>query len=138
MIKTYNLFISHSWSYSDAYEKLINFLDNRPYFSFKDYSIPKDDPVHNARNVTELYEAIKRQMKPCHIVLILAGVYATYSKWIKREIKIANDEFSYPKPILAIRPWGSRAISQVVSDNANDIVGWNTESIVSAIRELSI
>jgi len=23
----YNLFISHSWSYSDAYEKLINLLD---------------------------------------------------------------------------------------------------------------
>ena len=26
MSKTYHLFISHSWAYSDAYEKLINLL----------------------------------------------------------------------------------------------------------------
>lgn len=138
MAKTYNLFISHSWSYTDAYEKLIILLENRQYFSFNDYSIPKDDPVHNARKVSELYEAIKRKMRPCHIVLILAGVYASYSRWISREIKIANEEFTNPKPILAIRPWGNKAISQVVSDNADSIVGWNTESIVSAIHDLSL
>ncbi len=28
----YNLFISHSWAYGDAYEKLISFLDDKPYF----------------------------------------------------------------------------------------------------------
>jgi len=138
MAKTYNLFISHSWSYSDAYERLISLLENRPYFSFRNYSIPRDDPVHDARNVSQLYEAIKRQMRPCHIVLILAGVYATYSKWINREVQIADEEFTCPKPILAIRPWGNQAVSRLVRDNADDIVGWNTKSIVSAIRELSI
>jgi hypothetical protein len=138
MTKTYNLFISHSWSYSDAYEKIINLLDNKPNFPYRDFSIPKNDPVHNVKNVSELYAAIKRQMSPCHIVIILAGVYSTYSKWISREIKIANDEFSDPKPILAVRPWANRAISTVVSTNAEKVVGWNTESIVSAIRELSI
>ena len=32
---TYNLFISHSWTYSDAYEKLVALLDAKPYFSYK-------------------------------------------------------------------------------------------------------
>lgn len=137
-MKTYNLFISHSWSFSDAYEKLIALLEERAYFSFKDYSVPRDDPIHNAPNSHELYEAIKRQMTPCHVVLILAGVYATYSTWIKKEIHIAKTEFQSPKPIIAIKPWAQTNISQPVSENADEIVGWNTDSIVDAIRRHSL
>lgn len=46
MGKTYNIFISHSWTYSDAYEKLISLLSNDDSFFFKDFSVPKDDPIH--------------------------------------------------------------------------------------------
>lgn len=138
MAKTCNLFISHSWTYSDAYEKFCALLNDASYFSYKNYSVPKDDPVHDADNVSELYEAIKRQMAPCHIVIIMAGKYATYSKWIKREIKIANEEFDSPKPILGVRPWAQTQVSSIVSENANEMVSWSTKSIVEAIRRLSI
>jgi len=133
---TYNIFISHSWSYGDAYEKLKKLLDAAPYFSYKDYSIPKDDPIHNAPNEALLYEAIKKQIAPTQVVLMLAGVYATYSKWIDKEIRIAKREFPFAKPILAIEPWGAERTSQMVKDNADKIVGWNTDSVVGAIREL--
>jgi hypothetical protein len=76
-------------------------------------------------------------MAPCSVILILAGVYASYSKWIDKEIQIAQNEFSSVKPIIAIRPRGSQRISTKVTDAADKIVGWNTESIVSAIRELA-
>jgi hypothetical protein len=136
MAKIYNLFISHSWAYGDAYEKLVNLIENRPYFSFKNYSVPKDDPIHNAPNQTALYQAIKQQISSSHIVIILAGVYATYSNWINKEVKIAKDEFNTPKPILAIEPWGSEKTSKFVKENADMIVKWNTESILSGIRGL--
>jgi hypothetical protein len=29
-LKTYRLFISHSWTYGDAYEKLVKFLMSTP------------------------------------------------------------------------------------------------------------
>ena len=89
MSKTYNLFISHSWAYSDAYEKLCNLLDKRKYFSYNNHSIPKDDPVHTSGTDRELADAIKAHMRGCHIVIIMAGKYSTYSKWIKKEIKIS-------------------------------------------------
>ena len=94
MSKTYNLFISHSWTYSDAYENFCKLLDADPSFSYNNYSIPKDDPVHDADNDSELYEAIKNKIKPCHIVIIMAGKYSTFSKWIKKEIKILMYFFS--------------------------------------------
>lgn len=137
MVTTYNLFISHSWAYGDAYEKLINLLESRPYFLYKDYSVPKNDPVHTNGTDKELYMAIKNKISQSHVVLIMAGVYSSYSKWIDKEIKIAKVEFSKPKKIIAIEPWGSEKTSTLVKANADLIVGWNTESIVSAIRELS-
>jgi hypothetical protein len=134
---TYNLFISHSWTYSDAYEKFVNLLDKAPNFSYKNYSVPKDDPIHNAPNQAQLHEAIKRQIAPSQVVIILAGVYATYSKWIDREIQIAKKEFPTAKAIIAIQPWGAERTSQKVKENADSIVAWNTDSIVAAIRKLA-
>ena len=136
MVTTYNLFISHSWRYSDAYERLVALLKKRQYFEFRDYSVPLNDPIHNAPNTTALRQAISNHMQPCHVVLIMAGVYATYSKWINIEINLAKNGFSRAKPIIAIRPWGAEHISVPVSAAADTIVGWNTESIVRAIREL--
>ncbi len=137
MPSTYNIFISHSWAYGDAYDRLIELLNKKPYFIFRDYSVPKDDPIHNAPNSQALADAITRQMRPCHVVLLMAGVYASYSIWIQREIRIGKNAFESPKPIVAIKPRGNTQVSQVVSSNADRLVGWNTDSIVEAIRDLA-
>lgn len=134
-LKDYRLFISHSWTYTDAYEKLTNLLAEHPLFRWRNYSVPKDDPIHNAPNTRLLEIAIERQMKPVNCVLILAGVYSSYSKWIQREISIAK---SLEKPIIAIEPWGSERTSAIVKDNADEIVKWNSASIVRAVRYWSI
>lgn len=136
MAKTYNIFISHSWAYPDAYEGLIKLLDKDPSFSYKDYSVPKDDPIHNAPNDKALYEAIKKQISPCSVVIILSGVYSSYSKWIDKEIEISKNEFFFEKPIIAVEPWGSERTSKKVKDNADEIVKWQSSSIISAIKEL--
>ena len=135
-MKTHHLFISHSWAYSDAYERLVGLLNERPYFRFKDYSVPRDDPIHNARTIAGLRAAIRQQMAPCGVVLILAGVYATYSKWIDEEVTLAQSGFLLPKRIVAIKPWGNVRMSQPVHHAATRVVGWNTDSIVTAIRDL--
>lgn len=128
----YNLFISHSWTYSDAYDGLVRLLKKAEDvgFYYKDYSVPKNDPIHNANNDRQLKEAIRNQMKHASCVLILAGVYATYSKWINIEIELAKE---MGKKIIAITPWGAERTSMVVNDAADVIVGWNTDSIVNEI-----
>ncbi len=61
MAKIRNLFISHSWAYEDAYEKFCNLLNAAPRFEYRNSSVPKNDPIHNAANQQELFEAIKRR-----------------------------------------------------------------------------
>ena len=135
-MKTYHIFISHSWSYGDQYKNLVHLLKQASYFNYNNFSIPEDDPVHTQSDIL-LSKAIQGKMQSCGIVLVLAGVYANYSKWIDKEIKIAQSAFSSPKPILAIEPYGSERTSQKVKNSANRIVGWNTNSIVSAIKDLA-
>ena len=136
MSKKYHLFISHSWKYSDAYEKLISLLDKAEDFTYSNYSVPEDDPIEGAKTDKQLKAAIKEQMAHASVVLILAGVYSTYSKWINIEIDLAQNGFDTPKPIIAIEPWGAEKTSSVVKNAADRVVGWNTNSIVKAIKEL--
>ena len=134
MVKTRYLFISHSWSYGDAYTRLCNLLNNAPYFSYLNYSVPQDDPIHNAPNQQALRDAIKRQMNNTQIVLVIAGVYATYSKWINIELDLAKRHFS--KPVLGIKPYSQTNVSSAVRKDADLIVNWSTTSIVDGIRKL--
>lgn len=133
-MNTYNLFISHSWGYTDAYDKFVNLLNARSYFEYKNYSVPAENPIVGARTDRQLEEAIENKIRSCSVVIIMAGVYSTYSKWINKEIEIAK---KLGKPVLAVKPFGSDRISSVVREAASLECGWNTESIVSSIRKLT-
>lgn len=134
-LKRYNLFISHSWAYEDAYEKLVSFFNEHPNFHWANYSVPKNDPIHNAPNDKALFEAIRNQMPFVNCVVMMAGVYSTYSKWINHEITIAKTVLN--KPLIAVEPWASERTSRIVKDNADAIVKWQSASIVNAIRTYS-
>ena len=125
------LFISHAWDYNKQYYNLVKLLEERSYFDFYNHSVPKHDPLDAEGR--ELEDRLRNQMINCQVVLVIAGVYPTYRDWIKKEIKMAK---GYGKPIIGVRPRGQVRISQIVQDNADKIVGWNTDSVVSAIRKV--
>ncbi|MDZ7551759.1 hypothetical protein RGC63_08795, partial [Helicobacter pylori] len=62
-MKEYNIFISHSWKYHEHYLFLYNLLDSTG-LKLKDYSVPKDDPIHTSGTDKELYNAIENKIKP--------------------------------------------------------------------------
>ncbi|KAB0505788.1 TIR domain-containing protein [Pseudomonas moorei] len=131
-MQTYHLFISHSWNYSDAHDRLIKLLTAHPTFTFKNFSVPPHNPIVGAQTDKQLELAIENKIRPCSAVLIMAGMYSAYSKWINKEIEIAK---RMGKVIIAIKPFGAERISTVVRDAAHAECAWNTNSIVSAIRQ---
>ena len=135
-MRTYNLFICHSWRYGNQYDRLKNLLD-KSGLSYRDYSVPRDDPILNPRSDQELMDAIRNQMLHASVVLVLAGVYASYSDWIDIEIDLAESSFASAKPILAIEPRGSERTSTRVKRAADKVVKWSTRSIVRAIKDLA-
>lgn len=134
-LKTYDLFISHAWRYNDDYHRLEQMLREATLFKWRNYSVPKHDPLIDPdSNVgkKKLEELLTKQIKPVNSVLILGGLYAAHSEWIQDEIKIA---MSFNKPIIGIYPWGHQNMPVAIQDAAVELVSWNTGSIVSAIRK---
>ena len=100
---------------------------------FRNYSVTKYDPIHNASNDVQLKNAILNQMGKCHVIVIPMGMYAACSKWIEKEIEGAR---LYGKPILAVVPRGRIRVPEVVSNNANLEVGWAKQSVIDGIWKL--
>jgi MTH538 TIR-like domain (DUF1863). len=129
----YRIFISHSWAYSSQYDKVEEFLYQEGV-NFYNHSVPKDDPVHS-KSDKELRSAIDAKIRGCSCVIILAGVYASYSKWINIEIELAQQ---YNKPIIAVEYWGAERTSKTVKDAATVIVKWNAKSVAQAVKDYAI
>lgn len=137
-LKTYDIFISHAWFYSKGYNRLIELLDAAPTFKYRNYSVPKHDPVidpnTDAGKIT-LTRALDAQIRPVNIVLVMAGMYANYRYWIQKEIEIAQE---YNKPIIGLTPWGQERTPVNVQEASIEMIGWNTSSIVNAIRTYAL
>ena len=133
-----HVFISHSWSYSGHYEKLSNWVFGENWsvgqasLDFRDFSVPRSDPIHNANSEQALRKAIYDKIGRSHAVVIPTGMYVEHSTWIKKEIEGAK---FYGKPILGVNPWGQQRTSTVVQKHAQDVVGWNKQSVVDKLWE---
>ena len=75
------------------------------------------------------------QLLLAQVVLILGGMYAAYSGWIEYEISEAQ---RLDKTIIGIKPWGQERVPQIVQDaSICDMVGWNSASVVQAVRDFT-
>lgn len=134
-LRDYRLFISHAWKYGDDYNRLIHLLDAASLFSYYNYSAPKEKPLFppgTPYTSTEIAQKITAKISPSQITLVISGMYGAYSEWMKYEI---DESIRMGKPIIGIYPWGQTNTPKYVTDNANEMVRWNTSSIVDAIRK---
>lgn len=128
----YHIFISHAWNYSDAYNTVVNWLNEAQEegkLTWTNYSVPEHDPV-DANNTKKLQAALDAQIKPASKVIVISGMYAAYSDWINYEI---DQSVNYGKYIIGLRPWGQERVPAKITDNATVMVGWNKASLISAI-----
>lgn len=133
-MKTYKVFISHSWTYVDDLKSLRNLLETRGYFNVEFNEFPPTDSI-NSTNTYYVRQRISERIADSNIVLGIAGMYASYSDWMKWELDKA---VAKGIPIVGVIPRGQERVSAVVCDRAKEIVRWNTESIVDAIRKYAI
>lgn len=130
----YDLFISHSWEYDDDYERLVDLLDEKNHFSYRNYSVPEKEKVEGKSDQALRRHIKNKQIQPASVVIVLAGMYSEHSDWIGKEVRDAKD---LGKPVLGVEPWGSQRTPNYINQRADEVVGWNKHTIVRAIRNLS-
>lgn len=62
-------------------------------------------------------------------------MYTLYSEWIDYEI---NEAIRMNKPIIAIKAWGNERVPLKIQNNATVLVGWNSASLISTIRNYAL
>ena len=130
MAKTYSVFISHSWDHVDDLKNLRDLLEERGYFHVEFEEASPEEPI-NSENSAYIRRRLKEKISNSDIVLGIAGMYASYSDWMKWELDTAIAE---EVPIVGVIPRGQERISKVVTDRSVEDVHWNIESIVDVIR----
>lgn len=131
MAKEFNIFISHSWSYSKDLENLQNLLIKRGYFNVSFLEPTKQTPIKSI-HAPYVRKILRKRILNANIVIGLAGMYATYSDWMIWELNTAE---YYDIPIIGVIPRGKKRVSSEVTSRSIDDINWNTESIISAIRK---
>lgn len=126
------IFISHVWRYDEHYKKVVEWFDNEPYFKWANYSVPEEKSCGEGYIPNyKLKNCLTNQINPSQYIVILSGLYVSYSDWIEYEI---NEAHRMEKFIIGVKPWGNERLPQIVQDKANIIVGWNKNSIINAIK----
>ena len=133
-LRDYHILISHSWSYSGQYDTLCRWLDGATYFKWSDYSVCCDNPLDTKTDV-ELKEKLRNRISLSSCIIAVSGMYANYSKWIDFEIDTA---LSMSKPIIGVKPWGQERIPVKIQNASAEMVGWNSSSVVDAVRRNAI
>jgi MTH538 TIR-like domain (DUF1863) len=130
-LKTRMLFISHAWKYEEHYNTIEFWLNDAANFSWKNCSVPSTDALDD-KTAAGLTKGMTRQINPAQGVIILAGMYAAHSAWIEFEI---NEAVRMGKVIIGVKPWGQERVPKIVTDNATVMVGWNSKSVLDAVRD---
>lgn len=132
----YRIFISHAWRYGDEYDRLVSLLNSSPWFSYYNYSAPKEKPLalsSSHASSHEIAQAITAKIQRAQVVLVIGGMYTLYHDWMKYEV---DEALRMGKPVIAIMPRCSSVMPADLRVKATRVVGWNTASIIGAIREL--
>ena len=98
LLRDYHILISHSWDYSNQYETIRNWLSTAPNFNWSDFSVPITRPL-TVNSENELKKKLWDRISVCSCVIVLSGMYVTYSEWIDYEIDTA---LGLKKPIIGI------------------------------------
>ena len=78
-----------------------------------------------------LLARLAEQIRQASCVLVISGMYINHKRWMQAKINVAHE---YNKPIVGIKPRGRKLTPKEVQNAATVMVGWNTVSIVTAIR----
>lgn len=128
--QAHRVFISHSWAYDDHYHEVKELLDDAYGFKYFDHSVSSDDPI-DAQLPNHLRKKIRDQIQSTSVVLVLAGMYVSYSDWIQEEIEMAS---KMEKPIIGVIPSGNDRASNIVQENATELVEADGTEILDAIE----
>lgn len=135
-VREINLFFSYYFRDRDAYDRIVQILEERGYFVFKNYSIDEENEAQSEEYIKSL---IRPKINRSSVIIVLIGPGTYTRRWVNWEIDYAARK---DKRIVGVYLWGHtdarlpRRLRELYDGGYVELalVKWNTESIVRVIR----
>jgi hypothetical protein len=122
------IFVVHGWILDDDYSRIIEYLESSENFFYKALSKP-DAAVGEGSAARRT--AIAEALKGAECVVCSAGIWERFNDWARYTVERAEE---LDLPLVAIEHFGPKEIDPRLKGHASEVVGWDSRSIVDAIR----
>jgi hypothetical protein len=127
------IFVSHSFSESDDYLRVFEFLESVDRFYYLNCSKPENVP--ESGGLEAIKDELIAQIKESEAIIMLASLYVDKADLAKYQMDVAE---ANDKPIIAIRPFGGLLeMPADLAERANESVEWNEREMVDAVKRLA-
>ena len=95
------VFVTHTFSEHPDYFRVFEYLESAPNFFYINCSAPDQIPGGGGKEAVK--EALREQIKPSEVVIVLGGMYAEHRDWLTYQMDAAQ---AFEKPLVALEPFG--------------------------------
>lgn len=124
------LYVVHGWIVDDDYSRVIEYAETAENFYYLSLSKP-DAPIPGGDGTAARRTAIVETLRNTECVVCSAGAWERYQDWARYTVERAKE---MELPVVAIEHFGPREMDIRLKGHADEIVGWDSRSIVDAIR----
>jgi hypothetical protein len=124
------IFVVHGWILDDDYSRIIEYLESSENFFYKALSKP-DAAVPGGDGSAARRSAVAEVLKGAECVVCSAGIWERFNDWARYTVQRAQE---MDLPIVAIEHFGPKEMDPRLRGYASEVVGWDSRSIVDAIR----
>ena len=124
------VFVTHTFSESDDYLRVFEFLESMERFYYLNVSKPENIPQSGGLDAIKA-EYIE-QIKAAEAVIVLAALYMAKPDLVKFQLNVAE---ANELPTIAIRPFGGMMETpEDLVKRCHEHIEWNDREIANALR----
>lgn len=135
MTRLPHIYVSHTWSLGDDYDKLREVLAEADV-PVRLNGLPVDHPVHGTPSDAELRAEMRKHMVHAQVLIVQAGSYVHFARWVEEEVNLAHYGYQVRRPVLAIVPFDAPPRMGTLLERADRVVMWSHASILTAVQDL--
>lgn len=124
------IYAVHGWSQDEEYARLFEYLESAENFFYQALSNP-DARSPEGEGVAARRTLISRALENAECVVCPAGTWERFPDWARYTVETAR---RMEIPVIAIEHFGPKNMELRLKGHAAETVGWDSRSIVDAIR----
>lgn len=124
------LYAVHGWHRDEDYARLFEYIESAENFFYKVISDP-GATLPGGEGAAARRSHIVDSLKDVECVVCPAGTWERFNEWARFTVERAKER---DLPVVALEHFGPRNMDLRLKGHADEIVGWDSRSIVDAIR----